>query len=331
VTNLRVCRFIYEGRRSIGLFYDSEIIDLRILYQHFKVIKKNILPGLEPFPSSILQILPPNQNGYEAIKILENFYQEYKHKNILNDISLSIDEINLLSPIPKPRKLFFLAGNYAEHIKEGEGKASGATFIAHTKKDTFPYFFMKPVTTITNPGDSIILPKISQSHIDWEVELGVIMGKRAKYITSEKALEKVAGYTIINDVSDRKFRPNPNRKERPMDGFFDWLHGKWHDSFAPTGPCITSSEDIPDPQSLDISLMVNGKLKQHSNTFRMIFTVADLIEFISNIVTLEPGDIISTGTPAGIGATTGTFLKHGDIVKAKIEKIGVLENPVSAC
>ena len=133
---------------------------------------------------------------------------------------------------------------------------------------------------------------------------------------------------MINDISDRKFRPNPGRTEREKDGFFDWLHGKWHDTFCPMGPCITPTDDIPDPQTLKMKLTVNGNVEQDSSTAEMIFPVAAIIEFISSFVQLEPGDIISTGTPSGVGASKNKFLKHGDEMTAEIEKIGVLKSPV---
>ena len=133
---------------------------------------------------------------------------------------------------------------------------------------------------------------------------------------------------MINDISDLQFRPKPNRKLRDKDAFFDWLHGKWHDSSCPCGPCIASAESIPDPQNLSLQLRVNGNLKQDSNTANQIFPVAAVIEFISSFVTLEPGDIISTGTPAGVGNTTREYLQPGDRIEASIGSIGTLVSPV---
>ncbi|MDP6061397.1 MAG: fumarylacetoacetate hydrolase family protein, partial [Pirellulaceae bacterium] len=123
---------------------------------------------------------------------------------------------------------------------------------------------------------------------------------------------------------------NPGRKERAKDGFFDWLHGKWHDSFCPCGPCVTTPDEIPDPQTLDLKLSVNGKVQQDASTAQQIFPVAAVIEFISSFVTLEPGDIISTGTAQGVGHTTGSYLKPGDQIEASISSIGLLKTPVEA-
>jgi 2-keto-4-pentenoate hydratase/2-oxohepta-3-ene-1,7-dioic acid hydratase in catechol pathway len=232
--------------------------------------------------------------------------------------------VELLVPIPRPPKLLLLAGNYAKHIEEGGG-------VAAQRAETFPYVFMKPpTTTLTDPGKPIKIPAGSPDHIDWEMELGVIIGRRARHVKEADALKYVAGYTVVNDISDREFHPNPQRKVRDKDGFFDWLHGKWHDSFCPLGPCVVSADAIPDPQKLDMKLTVNGKVRQDSSTANQIFPVAAVIEFLSSFVTLEPGDIISTGTPAGVGNATGTYLKPGDRIEATIRSIGTLVTPVVA-
>ncbi|MDP6447651.1 MAG: fumarylacetoacetate hydrolase family protein, partial [Pirellulaceae bacterium] len=211
---------------------------------------------------------------------------------------------------------------YAKHIEEGGG-------VAAERAETFPYVFMKPpTTTLTNPGRPIQIPAVSPDHVDWELELAIVIGKHAKGVTESAALDHVAGLTVINDISDRKFRPNPERKERDKDGFFDWLHGKWHDSFCPCGPCVTTLDEIGDPQSLSMQLTVNGSVKQDASSAQMIFPVAAVVEFIASFVTLEPGDIISTGTAAGVGNTTGDYLKAGDRIEASIEKIGVLRTIV---
>ncbi|MEM2936483.1 MAG: fumarylacetoacetate hydrolase family protein [Candidatus Bathyarchaeia archaeon] len=320
---MRLCRFEYNAKIRLGLYYDDWVVDLKELFLAYSASSRMKLPiRAERFPASILAFLPPNRGRCEAARRLKAFYEENLERLSGGSITLDADKVRLLAPIPRPPKFFLLAGNYAEHIEESGGKAE-------EKRNTFPYVFMKPpTTTIINPGDPIRLPSISPEHIDWEVELGVVMGKRGKGILANEALDYVAGYTIVNDVSDRQFRPNPHRKRRPRDEFFDWLHGKWHDTFAPIGPCVASTEAIRDPQNLHISLSVSGQKMQDSNTARMIFSVAEIIEFISSFVTLEPGDIISTGTPSGIGAPKGRFLKPGEVVEAKIEGIGVLRNPV---
>ena len=159
----------------------------------------------------------------------------------------------------------------------------------------------------------------------------MVIGRHCRDVDEAEALEYVAGYTVVNDISDRKFTPNPGRKPRERDRFFDWLHGKWHDTFCPVGPCVLSADAVPDPQALTIRLTVNGETKQDGSTGQMIFPVAAVISFLSRFVTLEPGDLISTGTPSGVGSSTGIYLKPGDtVVEASIEGIGTLENPVVA-
>jgi 2-keto-4-pentenoate hydratase/2-oxohepta-3-ene-1,7-dioic acid hydratase in catechol pathway len=238
--------------------------------------------------------------------------------------AIPIEKAELLVPVPKPNKIFLLAGNYAEHVKEGGGTPA-------ERAETFPYVFMKPPsTTLTHPNRPVVLPKAAPDGVDWELELAVVIGRRCKNVAEADALKYVAGYTIVNDVSQRRYRPNPNRKARDRDAFFDWLHGKWFDTFCPCGPCAVSADSVPDPQNLTLELTVNGEVKQKGSTAQMVFPVAAVIEFISKMVTLEPGDLISTGTPAGVGAAKGTFLKPGDVVRGTIREIGTLVTPVLA-
>jgi len=270
-----------------------------------------VLRSIEPGRSSLSVPLPGHYAS--VIKIAPGL-----------GVALATDSVQLLVPIPRPNKLLLLAGNYADHIREGGG-------IAAERAETFPYVFMKPpTTTLADPGQEVRIPRISPACIDWELELAVVMGRTAKHVSEAEALQFVAGYTVINDISDRKFRPNPERKKRPRDEFFDWLHGKWHDSFCPCGPCITSAHMVSDPQNLEMELRLNGHVRQQSSTAAQIFPVAAVIAFISSFVTLEPGDIISTGTPSGVGSSTGTFLKPGDKLEARIAGIGTLVSPVVA-
>ena len=237
------------------------------------------------------------------------------------EIAIPIDEVRLLVPIAAPRKILLLAGNYAKHVEERGGTAA-------ERAETFPYVFLKPPsTTLTHPGDPIRIPQSSPDHVDWECELGVVIGRECRDVAEADALDYVAAYTVVNDITDRKFTPNPSRKPRERDKFFDWLHGKWHDTFCPMGPCLLAAEGI-DPQALRITLKLNGETKQDATTAQMVFPVAAVVAFVSSFVTLEPGDVISTGTPSGVGSATGTYLKAGDVVEASIEAIGCLVNPV---
>jgi 2-keto-4-pentenoate hydratase/2-oxohepta-3-ene-1,7-dioic acid hydratase in catechol pathway len=161
--------------------------------------------------------------------------------------------------------------------------------------------------------------------LDWEVELGAIIGRRARRIPLSRALDYVAGYTVVNDVSARDLNI---RTDYPFK--FDWFQGKCHDSFAPFGPWIVPAWLIPDPQTLKMTLKVNGETMQDSSTANMIWTVREQVAYLSTIVTLEPGDVVATGTPAGVGQARGVFLKPGDVMEAWLEHIGTLRNPVAA-
>jgi 2-keto-4-pentenoate hydratase/2-oxohepta-3-ene-1,7-dioic acid hydratase in catechol pathway len=233
-----------------------------------------------------------------------------------------LDHVSLGAPIPWPGKILCLAGNYAEHIKEGGGEVAG-------KERMSPNVFMKPNTAVIGTGQAIVIPK-KGNKIDWEAELAVVIGKEGKYITHDRAYDYVAGYTIVNDVSERQLIIEKDREPSERNRFFDWLNGKWMDTFAPMGPCITTKDEIEDPHNLRITLRVNGETRQDSSTGNMIFNVPELVEFTSRLMTLEPGDIISTGTPSGVGSSTGEFLKAGDVVEVEIESIGMLRNVVQA-
>jgi len=318
---MRLCRFERQGKVEVGFYSEQHVVPLSAgARAHADATHKTLeLPDSQ----DLLDFLPPNGRGYDAAKQIAQWVSRNDGK-LPKGAALATSDIQLLVPIPRPNKLFLLAGNYAKHIEEGGG-------IAAERAETFPYVFMKPpTTTLANPGGAVKIPAVSPYAIDWEIELAIVIGREAKGIRAADALGAVAGYTVVNDISNRRFRPNPDRKQRDKDSFFDWLHGKWFDSFCPCGPCITSADAIADPQSLDLKLELNGETRQAASTATQIFPVAEVIEFISNITTLEPGDIISTGTPAGVGSATETFLKAGDRLDASISSIGTLSSPVVA-
>ena len=234
-----------------------------------------------------------------------------------------LSRVRLKAPVPNPRKVLCLAGNYQDHIEEGGGK------MEKQDKETPRVFMKPPSTTVIGQNDKILIPPVARS-IDWEGELAVVIGRKAKGVKPKDALKYVAGYTIMNDVSERDLKIKKRTDSRPRDEWFDWLNGKWLDTFGPQGPWIVTRDEIPDPQKLDISTFINGERKQHNNTGQMLYPVHKIIEYISAIVTLEPGDLISTGTISGVGSTTGTFMKPGDKVQIEISSIGVLKNTVAA-
>lgn len=318
---MRLCRFGDDASPRVGFYDERGIIPLRDAAKQYAA--ENDSPLSLPDSVDILDFLPPSDTGSANAHTLAKWVESH-FEQLAPSLAIDPARARLLVPVPRPNKIFLLAGNYADHIREGGD-------IAAERAETFPYVFMKPAsTTLTNPFQPIRIPKAAPHAVDWELELGVVIGKTAKHVQESDALQYVAGYTVINDISQRKYRPNPNRKKRDRDQFFDWLHGKWFDSFCPVGPCVVSSQTVPDPQTLKMNLRVNDKTWQDANTSQQIFPVAAVIEFISRMVTLEPGDLIATGTPAGVGNTTGTYLQAGDTVHASIEKIGVLVSPVEA-
>lgn len=318
---MRLCRLRLDGKVQVGFYDEERIVPLSVAVAAFQRVAGRSLRL--PEGDDLLAFLPPEGAANSLVRDLANWLSaDPSHVPAQGAVPTATAE--LLVPIPRPNKIFLLAGNYADHIKEGGG-------IAAERAETFPYVFMKPpTTTLTDPGKPIRIPKVSPTHIDWELELAVIIGRKTRGVRESEALKSVAGYTIINDISNRKFRPNPGRKERPKDAFFDWLHGKWHDGFCPCGPCVTSADAIPNPEVLPMKLTLNGQVKQDASTALQIFPVAAIIEFISSFVTLEPGDIISTGTPAGVGNSSGTYLKPGDKMQAQIGSIGTLVTPVES-
>jgi 2,4-diketo-3-deoxy-L-fuconate hydrolase len=314
---MRLCRYQHNGNVEAAFYFDDAIVSLNRLAAELGVK----LPT--PMSTNLLDYLPPEGKSAAATAQLHERFQKLAPAE-QNRFRTTLGGVKLKVPVPDPAKVILLAGNYAEHIKEGGG-------VAVERQETYPYFFWKPpTTTLTHPGDPIKIPKVSPNHVDWEIELGVVLGKTCRDVTEADALKYVAGYTVCNDVSDRKFQINPGRKQREKDRYFDWLHGKWHDTFLPMGPCVRSAATVIDPQDFPLKLRVNGQTMQDASTKQMIFPVAALVSILSSFMTLEPGDIIVTGTPAGVGngRKPPIFLKPNDHVEAEIAGIGLLANPV---
>jgi 2-keto-4-pentenoate hydratase/2-oxohepta-3-ene-1,7-dioic acid hydratase in catechol pathway len=221
-----------------------------------------------------------------------------------------VHEVKLRAPIPRPRKLICVGLNYRDHAAE-----TGAQI------PTVPTIFNKFATAVIGPGDNIVLPRVSKAP-DYEAEFAFVIGRGGRYIPAEAWRDHVFGYTIVNDVTGRDYQRATTQ----------WLMGKTFDTFAPMGPWIVTADEISDPHNLDISIEINGEVLQDSNTRELIFKIPDLIAHLSSVFTLEPGDIVSTGTPAGVGFVRKPprLLRPGDDVVVKIEEIGELRNPVIA-
>src|SRR5580658_8730171 len=224
--------------------------------------------------------------------------------------SFDLASVKLLAPIPRPPKFICVGLNYRDHAAE-----------AKMEIPSVPTIFNKFTNVVIGPGATIVLPRVS-SKPDYEAELAFVIGRGGRYIPAARAMEHVFGYTIVNDVSARDFQTATTQ----------WLMGKTFDTFAPMGPWIVTKDEIADPHALDISLEIGGEVLQTSNTRELIFKIPELIEYISQVVTLEPGDVVATGTPAGVGFAwkPPRWLRPGDETIVRIQAIGELRNPVAA-
>lgn len=303
-------RFVsFHTRRGIGFgaVLNSRVVDLVDNPRAVGVLRAKK-------PQSLIELLALGDAAIDAARTTAE--RSIKAGDGLRRLS----SFRLAAPIPRPGKLLALAGNYSEHLRE-----SGHEWAA--KDLSTPRVFMKPGTAVTGPFDPIIYPE-NGNQIDWEGEFGVVIGKDARFVKAADAMDYVAGYTVIDDVSERSLKVDTTRADRDGDKWFDWLNGKWFDSFAPMGPALVLKDEVPDPHNLTLQTRVNGELKQNASISQMIFSVAELIEWASRWMTLEPGDVIATGTPSGVGSASGTFLKPGDVVEIEIEKIGTIRNTV---
>ncbi len=243
--------------------------------------------------------------GADMLTIIES-----GRKPLSSADSIPLSEVKLLAPIPRPPKLICVGLNYRDHAAE-------------TKMEIpkVPTIFNKFTNVVIGPDAPIVLPKVSERP-DYEAEFAFVIGRRGRYIAASDAMNYVFGYTILNDVSARDFQMATTQ----------WLMGKTFDTFAPMGPWILTADEIADPHALDISLEIAGETLQKSNTRELIFKIPELIEHISKVVTIEPGDVVATGTPAGVGFARKPprYLKPGEEVVIRVEKIGELRNPVVA-
>jgi 2-keto-4-pentenoate hydratase/2-oxohepta-3-ene-1,7-dioic acid hydratase in catechol pathway len=231
-------------------------------------------------------------------------------------------DVRLLAPLRRPGKVLAVAANYQDHVTE-----SGAEPL--DKSRISPRLFLKPSSCVVGPDATIPLPDVSDQ-VDWEAELAVVVGRTARGVSVDDALGHVAGYMTANDVSARSIDLGYERDtEDKAVWFFDWLAGKWCDGFAPLGPWLVTADEVPDPQALPVELAVNGVTRQNGSTKDMIFTVAEQVAHASRIMTLHPGDVIMTGTPSGVGAATGEYLKAGDEMTVVIGGLGTLRNTVA--
>jgi 2-keto-4-pentenoate hydratase/2-oxohepta-3-ene-1,7-dioic acid hydratase in catechol pathway len=304
---LRLCSYSVEpGVPRLGAEFAGAVVDLA-RYSHLH-------DGLR-LPADMLRLIDAGPEAWRhARELCTRFAAELSTHDLAQDAEAGLaypaDRVRFHAPLIRLRKdVFCLGQNYAAHAAE-----SG------NPPPTAPIYFTKPPTTVIGPGEAIPFPQGLTTRLDWEVELGVVIGLLGRDIPEVRALDYVFGYTVFNDVSARDLQYRTSQ----------WFKGKSLDGSCPMGPVIVTADEIPDPQRLRLQLSVNGVTKQDSNTGDMIFSVARTIADLSAGMTLEPGDCISTGTPQGVGdgRKPPEYLKPGDIVEAEVERIGVLRNSV---
>ena len=290
-----------ETEPRLGFLHNNQVIDM----EDFGDISNF------PLPNDMLELI---DMGFEIIAEITELVAETPD-NFFEEIAYELDEVTFLAPIEKPRKNIIGIGlNYTEHVAE-----SARTLDTTGKLPQKPIIFSKPPTTVTATNTEIIKNTKLTEQLDWEVELAVVIGKKGKYVPKAEAMDYVFGYTVINDISARDCRREGQ-----------WIVSKGQDTFAPMGPILVTKDEIENPHNLNLTLKVNGIEKQNSNTKFLLFNINDLIEDLSIVFTLEPGDIIATGTPSGVGAGRNPqeWMYDGDVVEATVEGIGTIVNTV---
>lgn len=291
---MRLVRFKHSDVESYGVWEGDHVICLPKLAQTQDLL----------LPSTLNTLIKKRVRETDIEKLVRD-----ASKLDIESFSLPIRDVKFLAPINRPPKIICLGLNYIDHAKE-QGK----------NPPLEPIIFMKPHTTIIGPNENIIKPH-RVKHLDYEGELAIVIGRKCKYIPVETANSYIFGYTIFNDVSARDIQFKDKQ----------WTRAKSFDTFAPTGPCITTSFQMRDPSNLGILTWVNHELRQNSTTNKMVLNPFEVVHHLSQVMTLEPTDIIATGTPAGVGFAMKPepkFLQSGDVVKIKIEGIGTLKNKV---
>jgi 2-keto-4-pentenoate hydratase/2-oxohepta-3-ene-1,7-dioic acid hydratase in catechol pathway len=291
---MKIIRYRYKNKECYGVLNRQTILCLPALAKRFKTQLPQCLEDFVALEET-------------AMKTAENLLKK-ANEGDAESVSALVGEAALLAPIASPPKIICLGLNYVDHAAETNSAIPDE-----------PVIFMKPHTTIIGPNENIIKPNFVK-RLDYEGELAIIMGKKAKNIPVSEAKKYIFGYIILNDVSARDFQFKDKQ----------WTRGKSFDTFAPTGPCITTANQLQDTANLAIRTWVNGELRQNSSTKNMAFNVSEIVHHLSRVMTLEPCDIIATGTPAGVGFVMKPpkYLRHGDVVRIEIEGIGVLENTV---
>ncbi|MEI3612406.1 fumarylacetoacetate hydrolase family protein [Pseudogracilibacillus sp. SO30301A] len=306
---MKLVTFTHEGETRIGALEDDKVIDLNAAFLTYLQSKGEIRAAqiAEAYiPKNMVGFLEGGQTSLEyAKKAVEFALNNFGDAEYV----LKVDEVWLEAPVQQPKKIICVGHNYREHILE-----------MGREIPPYPLVFAKFSNALIGPEDDIPFFPISEQ-LDYEAEFTFVVGKRAKNVSEKDALDFVAGYTICNDVTYRDIQRRT----------LQWLQGKSVDGSAPMGPWLVTSDELTNPSGLDITLYVNGEERQRSNTENLVFSVQKLVEFLSNLMTLEPGDVIMTGTPGGVGVAMEpqSFLTDGDVVRIEVDQVGVLENKVA--
>jgi acylpyruvate hydrolase len=302
---MKLVTYLWQGQVAPGALISDWVVDLAGAFRAaFGPTENSRLPG------DLLELLQRGEKSMVLAKQAIRFVAERQGRDLPESVVHSLAEVQLLAPICRPGKVVCVGLNYRSHLAEiGEPEPA------------FPILFLKPASSIIGTGQSIVLPRVSRQ-VDYEGELAVVIGRAGKYIPEEKALLHVAGFTCANDVSahDIEFRTS------------QWTSGKMLDTFCPLGPVLQTRDEVPNPGLLNLKTTLNGETVQAATTSDMVFSVPFLISYISSLANLEPGDVILTGTPAGIGCNRKpqVFLRAGDRVSVQIGEIGTLTNSVIA-
>lgn len=296
---MKVAMIQTESESCVGIFINGRMINYSLAWPVYAIAE-----NCEDIssPCSIQEMLEDGDFCVTRMKNVVNFLEMH---NLLDEFT--VKEYKLEAPISRPPKIVALGKNYRAHAEEMGDTAP-----------TEPILFCKASTSVVGPDDEVIYYK-DLDRVDHEAELAVVIGKNCRRVTRESAMDYVAGYTLMNDVTARNMQAKDVSVKNP------WFRSKSLDTYGPLGPWIVTADEIADIQALDITCRVNGEIRQHSNTKNMLFGIAELIENISHLMTLEPGDVISTGTPEGISP-----VYPGDVMEVCIDEIGILRNPVAA-
>jgi 2,4-didehydro-3-deoxy-L-rhamnonate hydrolase len=304
---MKLYTFEVEGQRWVGANSKGMLVNLTTAHLIMLMVR-----GSKPraLPRDMLEFLRLGEPAMQAAREAVEFMARRPVVPVGQRLTYSFDEVKILAPVPRPGKILCSGINYRGHKEENPD----------AKMPTEPFFFSKLPSAVVGPGEPIIKPP-QTNQLDYEVEFAVVIGRAMRHTSESEVMDHIAGYTILHDVSARDVQFKDNQITL----------GKNFDTFCPLGPCIVTRDDLPNPGGVKLRSLLNGKVMQDGSTADWVFSLPKLLSFLSGIMTLEPGDVVSTGTPAGVGIfrKPPVFLKPGDVVRLEVEGIGALENPVA--